>query len=118
MNILSIDCGVDIVWSAREKCIPGITGFMVLSNGGNRQVHKYMKEGVKDGLTMVSLGYNGDTRRKRFSASRRVKKGFIKDVEATGFWWESLLRLMANWFQDLVVIGDLDFSFFFKKIEI
>lgn len=44
-----------------------------------------MKGGVIDGLTMVSSGYSGGTRREWPGVSRRVKKGFIKDVDAAGF---------------------------------
>lgn len=44
-----------------------------------------LKERVIDVLTMVSIGYNGHTRKEWPNVSRRVRKAFIKDIEATRF---------------------------------
>lgn len=107
-----MDCGLDTVRMAREKCIMGSTVFIVLPGGRNRQAHATLQESVIDVLMTVSLGYNGDTRKEWPEVLRKVREAFIKDIEATGFWWQSLLRLMTAWFQDSVGVSELDFSFF------
>lgn len=63
---------------------------------GNRQVHRYMKEGVINVLTVVYVGYNDDIRREWSDLSRRVRKGFIEDIGATVFRWESLLSPVSG----------------------
>ena len=52
----------------------------------SRPVCTYMKEGVVYVSTMVSVGNDGDTRKEWPSVYRRVRKGFIEDIEATVFY--------------------------------